>query len=99
MVIMTAYSIILLDFVYHYLRDQPVRQVHPFAFLGNLRCGGRNKQRTDSTDSIKTVVEPVQLTAKGEKKAKILLFACAMSTLLIFIRSVRLFRTPFLRSS
>ena len=79
MVVMTAFSLVLIDFVAHYLRNTSVTQWRPFSCL-------RRRRSSTPTPSDDEMAKPTQLSPKAEKRAKIMLATIAMSTVLIFIR-------------
>jgi H+/gluconate symporter-like permease len=67
MIVMVLYSILLVDFVIHYMNDRPVR----------------NRRTAYQAKDVKAILPQEEV-----KKARILLMAMVVSTILIFIRSV-----------
>lgn len=80
MVVMLAYTFLLAEFTFRYLRDKPVNQLHLFAWTKSARAKiAEEKARGHS--AIKE-----QLTWAEEKGAKWMLIGISGSTALIFIR-------------
>jgi RTA1 like protein len=83
-VVMVAYTIVLVEFIVRYMVDAPVsRHFHLFN-----RCR-RNRRASDGTlaDNDKQVMDSAEVP-ENNGSINLLLIACALSTLLIFIRLV-----------
>lgn len=76
---MLAFTWLLVEFIFRYLKDRPVRQVHPFAWTKNARARIAEIEANGGHC-------PAQMTWGEERRAKWMLASISGSTLLIFIR-------------
>ncbi|KAL7412248.1 RTA1 like protein-domain-containing protein [Mrakia frigida] len=80
MVVMVGFSALFVEFVWRYLIDRPVDQVHPFAWSRKAR----EVVAVDKTFAVRTFT----ISTTNEKRARLMLGALAGATFMIFIRSI-----------
>lgn len=95
MVVMIAYSLLLIEFTLRYLRDRPLPNGpwHLFSWFPSCRRRRSQSSSPDGSDATqvgKAEKITIERGSKEERNARILLGALGASTLLIFIRYVDL---------
>lgn len=105
-VVMTAYTLIFIEFTTRYLRDRPLQNGpwRPFARLRVPKLFRRKRAAESGSEANSTATQvdatndlTIERGTTEERNAKLMLVALGFCTIFIFIRSVRSSRAISLR--